>query len=154
MWTYTNPDELYHFGVLGMRWHMRKAAVNGQAYDYKSHGQKKYQKKVNNFAYKNEGKTLNLKQEKKFDKLKNKLEAYKLRDKSRVDYVKTQNIGMTTLRNLLVGQFNSGAYNKFRNAGYSRLRATLHIGLNPFAYTYSSYVENKHFRKQVQNNKK
>ena len=154
MWTYTNPDELYHFGVLGMRWHMRKAAVKGQTYDYKSRQQKKYQKKFNLASYKNEGKILNEKQQKKFDKLKDKLDAYKLRDKSRVDYAKAQNVGGVILQNLLLGQVASGSYNRYRNAGYSKLKAVLHATLNPFMYTHSKYVENKHFRKQVQNNKK
>ena len=136
MWTYTNQDELYHFGVLGMRWHMRKAAIKGQTYDYKSRQQKKYQKKFNLTSYKNEGKILNAKQEQKFNKLKDKLEAYKLRDKSRVDYAKSQNIGMTILNNIFFGQVASGSYNRYRNAGYSKLKAALHATLNPFMYTH------------------
>ena len=154
MWTYTNPDELYHFGVLGMRWHMRKAAVKGQAYEYKSHGQKKYQKKVNKFAYKNEGKTLDLKQEKKFDKLKDKLEIYKLRDQSRVKYSKARHIGETVLQNVTFGLLGSGAYNKYRNAGYDGLKSVLHLIYNPVSVIHAPIAEYNHFKKQVQNNKK
>jgi hypothetical protein len=41
----TCPDELYHYGVLGMKWGMHKAARKGTEYTYKSHGTKKYEKK-------------------------------------------------------------------------------------------------------------
>ena len=49
MWEYnqiSNSDELYHYGVLGMKWGVRRARKNGASYVYKSHGQKKYEKKI------------------------------------------------------------------------------------------------------------
>lgn len=45
MWKYNNTDELYHYGVIGMRWGVRRARRNGSDYTYKSHGQKKWEKK-------------------------------------------------------------------------------------------------------------
>ena len=44
--TYRNKDELYHYGVLGMKWGMHKAAKKGTEYTYKSHGTKKYDRKA------------------------------------------------------------------------------------------------------------
>lgn len=41
-----NSDELYHYGVLGMKWGVRRARKNGTAYTYRSHGTKKYAKKA------------------------------------------------------------------------------------------------------------
>ena len=42
-----NNDELMHYGVIGMRWGIRRARKNGSSYTYKSHGQKKYERKLN-----------------------------------------------------------------------------------------------------------
>lgn len=48
MWEYNytpDEDELYHYGVLGMKWGMRKAHTKGIEYAYKSHGQKNMKRK-------------------------------------------------------------------------------------------------------------
>lgn len=41
MWQYQKTDELYHYGVLSMKWGMRRAYNKGVDYQYKSHAQKK-----------------------------------------------------------------------------------------------------------------
>lgn len=42
-------NELYHYGVLGMKWGRRKARKSGGSYKYKSHTTKKYEKKCESF---------------------------------------------------------------------------------------------------------
>jgi hypothetical protein len=49
MWEYNrtpSPDELYHYGVVGMKWGKRRAAAKGQSYTYTSHSTNKYNKKT------------------------------------------------------------------------------------------------------------
>lgn len=45
MWEYNHTDELHHYGVIGMRWGVKRANRKGTNYTYKSHGQKKWEKK-------------------------------------------------------------------------------------------------------------
>lgn len=52
MWEYNHtpsPDELYHYGVVGMKWGKRRAAARGQSYTYTSHSTKKYNKKAKEY---------------------------------------------------------------------------------------------------------
>lgn len=43
---YAYQNELYHYGVLGMKWGVRRAAKRGETYTYQSHGTKSYAKKA------------------------------------------------------------------------------------------------------------
>lgn len=47
-----SDDYLAHYGVLGMKWGIRKAAKNGTDYHYQSHATKKYQEAANKLAKK------------------------------------------------------------------------------------------------------
>ena len=114
----TKPDELYHYGVIGMRWGIRRARRKGTDYTYKSHGQKKYEKKL-------------AKQERKGASegrkrvTKEKLETYKMRDRNRQDYVETTGIGRSIVKTLLMGPFGAGNYNRLRASGRSRLESAI-----------------------------
>lgn len=39
-------DELKHYGVIGMKWGIRRAKKNNTSYVYRSYGQKRYEKKL------------------------------------------------------------------------------------------------------------
>lgn len=107
-----SENELYHYGVLGMKWGMRRAARKGQTYTYKSHGQKKWEKKIA------KGNTS--------DKAKKKLAMYKERDKARQDYAANTSLGKAIVKKAALGSMvDIGTYNRFRDAGDSRASAYL-----------------------------
>lgn len=107
-------NELYHYGVLGMKWGMRRATRKGSAYTYKSRGQKKWEKKLNKAERKG-------KSESKIRVTKEKLETFKMRDQNRQDYASTTGAGRSFVKTLLFGPFGAGNYNRLRSAGNSRL---------------------------------
>lgn len=97
-------DELMHYGVLGMKGGARRAAKKGTVYSYKSHGQKKYEKKVNKYEKKvseSRGKKSHNDNKEHLRKNENKLELYKIRDKNRVEYAKTTNTGKAFVKSLM-----------------------------------------------------
>lgn len=123
MWKYTqtpSSDELYHYGVLGMKWGMRRASKKGDTYTYKSHGQKKYEKKVESL------KTSNRKNgQEKLARAKTKLSVYQQRDKNRQSYASKTNLGKSVVKQMLMGPIGSGSYSRYRAAGNSRVKAFL-----------------------------
>lgn len=123
MWEYnqiSNSDELYHYGVLGMKWGIRRARKNGASYVYKSHGQKKYEKKIDQI------KSSNKKNKKeKLAKAKTKLSIYKQRDKNRQSYASKTNLGKAVVKQILMGPIGSGSYSRYRSSGNNRVMAFL-----------------------------
>ena len=116
---YTIVDgELRHYGVLGMKWGIRKARKAGVEYAYKSHGQKKYIKKVSKLEKK--GKT-----GKSLEKAQKKLDTFKQRDRNRLDYVKSTGVGRSIAKGIIMGPFGSGSYNRLRAAGHGRVTSAL-----------------------------
>lgn len=101
--------ELYHYGVLGMKWGIRKARKKGVEYAYKSHGQKKWEKKLAKAQRKG----------KDTSKAESKLATYKERDKARQSYAEHTKTGHAIARTLLMGPWGNGAYSRARAAGSS-----------------------------------
>lgn len=112
-----SEDELKHYGVIGMRWGIRKARKSGTTYTYKSHGQKKWEKKYD--AAKANGES------NKADKARVKYETFKKRDKNRQDYAETTTVGKAVVKGLLTGPFGAGNYNRMRAAGHTRVASML-----------------------------
>lgn len=140
-----HSEELKHYGVLGMKWGMRRAAKKGVEYSYKSYGQRKYEKKVANLQSKPVSKSNN----KKIEKAKTKLSMYKARDLNRVEYASKTNIGKAAVKSAAFGGIGTGAYNRFRSAGYNRCVSVL----GSFAPITSKIVENNAAKNRAKNNK-
>lgn len=153
MWEYnqiSNSDELYHYGVLGMKWGVRRARKNGASYAYKSHGQKKYEKKIDQI------KSSNKKNKKeKLAKAKTKLSIYKQRDKNRQSYASKTNLGKAVVKQILMGPIGSGSYSRYRSSGNNRVMAFLKSNVissllsSPVTVPLSRHREMKTAKKQL-----
>lgn len=119
-------DELKHYGVLGMKWGMRKSYNKGQSYTYKSHGQKKFEKKVNKLESKIGKKDrVSYGEQRKLDNAKNRLNVYQQRDKNRQDYSKSTSVGKSIVKTIVFGPLGVGNYNRFRASGHGRVVSAL-----------------------------
>lgn len=134
--------DLKHYGVIGMKWGVRRAYKKGKPYTYKSHGQKKYEKKLDRQM--NKGVSA-----KRMAKTRNKLEQYKTRDISRVDYATRTSVGKSVVKTMLFGPFGSGNYNRMRASGAGRIGSAFvanwvasTVGY-PITALYTKHRENK-----------
>lgn len=120
----TKDGELYHYGVIGMKWGIRRARKRGETYNYKSMGQKKYEKKLAKQMKKGAS-------EGKIAWTSNKLNTFKERDRNRQMYADRTSVGKAIAQNLLLTPFGAGSYQRFRSAGMSRAASALISGFTP-----------------------
>lgn len=113
-----SDDELMHYGVLGMKWGIRKARKQGVDYAYKSHGQKRTEKKLEKQINKNANTS-------KIRNTQSKLDHLKRRDENRQKYAESTSVGKTVVKGLLMGPFGSGNYNRLRASGSTRLYSAM-----------------------------
>lgn len=112
-------DELYHYGVLGMKWGIRRARKQGVEYTYRSHGQKKWEKKLTKRIAKG-------KKSESISKAKEKYDLYKQRDKNRQYYAERTNVGKRFANTILTGgPLGAGNYARYRASGDSKTAAFL-----------------------------
>lgn len=107
-------DYLIHYGVLGMKWGVRKAEKKGTSYNYTSMKTKRLTKKA--AKAKAEGK-------KNASKISAKAKASKQSDKNRLAYAKKTSVGKAIGQNLLLGPMGALSYQKMRSNGVTRGKA-------------------------------
>ena len=138
----TKDGELYHYGVVGMKWGIRRAKKRGESYKYKSFGQKQYEKKLAKQKAKGADAAT-------IAKTKTKLKTFKTRDEARQAYAESTTVGKSVAKTVLFGTFGTGNYNRLRAAGVSRgeaaVAAVLSGYLNPIvgAVATKSYENRK-----------
>ena len=126
--------ELYHYGGLGMKWGIHRARNKGQSYTYKSHGQKKWERKINKyqnaakkkidkFETPDDKKKFKAENSAKITRARNKLETFQKRDRNRQRYTESTTIGRTIAKGILLGPFGAGQYNRLRASGDTRIAA-------------------------------
>lgn len=144
-----SENELQHYGVVGMKWGIRRAKKKGVEYAYKSHGQKKYERRLAKHKTKGVDKD-------KLAKTKSKLELYKQRDRNRVDYAKKSNTGKSIAKTLLMGPIGAGNYNRLRSSGSGKVGAFLASNIlsstvgAPITIAYSRHREKVQARRDIE----
>lgn len=123
MWEYNHtpsPDELYHYGVVGMKWGKRRAAARGQSYTYTSHTTNKYNKKVAKLSKK---KKLSKARQEDLANYKNRAKRSAQHDRNMQKLADKTSTGMAVGSGLLIGPGNVKGYMQSRAAGKSVARS-------------------------------
>lgn len=140
-------DELMHYGVLGMKWGIRRARKNGGTYAYQSHGTKKYARKA--AKYESKGNTEKANKYKRYHKRSVELDSRMQKSAARQSLPK-----VAAKMALVTGTGGSRTYEVTRaatigmNKNVSRGLAALNsyftgiIGATPVRAAYVRYGDN------------
>lgn len=139
-----NQNELMHYGVLGMKWGVRRARKKGTTYKYKSMSTRRYEKKVDKAKQKGDtekAKTMSkrLERSRQYDK-----NAQKISD----NYSTSEAIGKAVITNMAMeggGPVLFSAYTRMKASGVSKGKSMVATALTgPIA---SYVVKSRYIRK-------
>ena len=119
-----DSEYLIHYGVLGMKWGMNRAAKSGTTYSYKSHRTKSLEKGLSKAKAKN-NKVKSDKTKAKVSKMSSALKTSKSVDKKRQAYAKNTSVGKGIAQQILFGPIGARTYQSMRATGSKRSDAIL-----------------------------
>lgn len=119
-----NEDYLIHYGVLGMKWGMHRAAKKGTSYKYSSVRTKSLEKSLSKAKAK-DAKNSTEKTKAKVNKLSSSLKTSKKTDSARLSYAKKTSVGKGIAQQMLFGPIGARTYQSMRATGKSRSDALL-----------------------------
>lgn len=130
-----NTDELYHYGVLGMKWGIRRADRTGGSYSYKSHSTKKWERRANRYAskskkYESTDSSKSARYKSASTKASKIAKRSAMHDSRMQDIAKKSNVGGVVATNMLLGLWGNKTYSSVRASGGSQGAAAVATVLN------------------------